>query len=42
MPKKHTVRNCLHISLLRLSEFKRINKLLLPLKSSENLWLNRC
>ena len=35
------VRDCHQISLLILSRFKRIKKLLVPLKSSENLWFNR-
>ena len=34
------IRNCLQISLLILSKFKQINKLLFALKSSENLWLS--
>ena len=32
------VKDCLKISLLMLSEFKQINQLLLPLKSSKNQW----
>ena len=37
---KTEIRDPLQISLLILSEFKRINQILIPLKSSENLWFS--
>ena len=33
-------RDCRQILLLILNEFKRINELLFPMKSSENLWFS--
>ena len=35
-----SVRDRLQLSLLIFSQFKRINKLLFPLKSSDNLWFS--
>ena len=39
LTKEVQVRGRLQISLLRLTEFERINQLLFPLKLSENLWV---